>query len=95
MENSDTAKALAGPWLNGSSSFTEDLTRVLGSVSTGDVQNLTVSALLMRMMAAPGADAGQVRQLLESARKLGLADVRVGAPAEAPDVAARNGTPVA
>jgi Holliday junction resolvase len=47
------------------------------------------------MMAAPGADAGQVRQLLESARKLGLADVRVGAPAEAPDVAARNGTPVA
>lgn len=98
MANSDTAKALAGPWLNGSSSFTEDLTRVLGSVSTGDVQNLTVSGLLMRMMAAPGvgADAGQVRQLLESARRLGLADVRVGVPAEAHDgVAARNGAPVA
>lgn len=71
---------------------------MLGSVSTGDVQNLTVSALLMRMLAAPGvgADAGQVRQLLETARKLGLADVRVGAPAEPRDgAAARNGAPVA
>src|SRR5689334_23992084 len=49
-------RSLAGPWLNGSSSFTEDLTRVLGSVSTGDVQNLTVSALLTRMMAAPRSE---------------------------------------
>ncbi|QNE76337.1 flotillin family protein [Streptomyces finlayi] len=79
VENSQTAQALAGGWLKGDSSFTDDLTRVLGSVSTGDVQNLTVSALLMRMMgASSGAPAGQVQQLLDAARKLGLADVRVG-----------------
>jgi len=81
VENSDTAKALAGPWLNGTSSFTEDLTRMVGSVSTGDVRNLTVSALLTRMMRAPGAGVapGQVQQLLTAARELGLADVPVSA----------------
>ncbi|MGQ4381101.1 flotillin family protein, partial [Streptomyces sp. SAS_267] len=42
VENSQTAQALAGPWLDGTSSFTDDLSRVLGSVSTADVQNLTV-----------------------------------------------------
>ncbi|MFD8851050.1 flotillin family protein, partial [Streptomyces sp. NPDC059604] len=81
VENSDTAKALAGPWLNGTSSFTEDLTRMVGSVSTGDVRNLTVSALLTRMMQAPGTGVapGQVQQLLSAARELGLADVPVSA----------------
>lgn len=95
VENSDTAKALGGAWLNGTSSFTDDVTRVLGSVSSGDVQNLTVSALLMRMMAAPGVGgvgADQVRQLLDHARSLGLADVPVAAvPSPSPS---RNGTPV-
>lgn len=102
MENSDTAKALAGPWLDGTSSFTDDLTRVLGSVSTGDVQNLTVSALLMRMMRAPGAgvSSGQVQQLLAAAKKLGLADLPVSAVTGAADTTAvpvsRNGVaPVA
>ncbi|MFF1912474.1 flotillin family protein [Streptomyces sp. NPDC058239] len=98
VENSDTAKALAGPWLNGTSSFTDDLTRVLGSVSTGDVQNLTVSALLMRMMRAPGTGVapGQVQQLLAAARELGLADMPVSAVVGAFDVpASHNGSPVA
>ncbi|ARF73655.1 hypothetical protein B7C62_16340 [Kitasatospora albolonga] len=94
--NSKTAQTLAGPWLDGSSSFTDDLSRVLGSVSTGDVQNLTVSALLMRLMGSSGAASGQVEQLLAAARKLGLADLPVssvvGTPvAPAGDVAARNG----
>ncbi|GAA1547686.1 hypothetical protein GCM10009730_66040 [Streptomyces albidochromogenes] len=34
VQHSQTAQALAGPWLDGSASFTEDLTKVLGSVST-------------------------------------------------------------
>ncbi|MEW9509760.1 flotillin family protein [Streptomyces bacillaris] len=94
VDNSQTAQALAGPWLDGSSSFTDDLSRVLGSVSTGDVQNLTVSALLMRLMGSSGAASGQVEQLLAAAKELGLADlpvssVGVGAPAR--DVAVRNG----
>ncbi|MFH9465932.1 flotillin family protein [Streptomyces clavifer] len=78
VENSKTAQALAGPWLDGSGSFTDDLTRVLGSVSTGDVRNLTVSALLTQLMrASSGAGAGQVRQLLAAAEELGLAGMTV------------------
>ncbi|WP_395365929.1 flotillin family protein [Streptomyces sp. YH02] len=50
MEHSQTAQALAGPWLNGDGSFTQDLTKVLGSLSTADVQNLSVSALLAKVM---------------------------------------------
>ncbi|WP_432017793.1 SPFH domain-containing protein [Streptomyces hydrogenans] len=48
--HSTTAQALAGPWLNGEGSFTEDLTKVLGSLSSADVQNLSVSALLAKVM---------------------------------------------
>ncbi|MGV9908915.1 flotillin family protein [Streptomyces tendae] len=74
VKHSETAQALAGPWLDGSSSFTDDLTRVLGSFSTTDVQNLTVSALLMKLMKSGGTDAGQVQRLLDRAGELGLAD---------------------
>ncbi|MYX04459.1 MULTISPECIES: hypothetical protein [unclassified Streptomyces] len=79
--NSQTAQALAGSWLDGSSSFTDDLSRMLGSVSTGDVQNLTVSALLMRLMGSSGAASGQVEQLLAAAKELGLADLPVSSVA--------------
>jgi uncharacterized membrane protein YqiK len=75
VQNSQTAQVLAGPWLDGSASFTEDLGRILGSVSTADVQNLTVSALLMKLMKSGGDQAGQVRELLDKAGQLGLADM--------------------
>ncbi|MGC0334848.1 putative membrane protein YqiK [Streptomyces sp. SAI-170] len=74
VQHSETAQALAKPWLDGTSSFTDDLSRALGSVSTADVQNLTVSALLMKLMSGGGADAGQLKQLLDKAGELGLAD---------------------
>ncbi|MEV7501815.1 flotillin family protein [Streptomyces sp. NPDC093018] len=77
VANSRTAQTLAKPWLDGSGSFTEDLSRVLGSVGTADVQNLTVSALLMKLMNGGGAEASQFRQLLEKAGELGLAEVPV------------------
>ncbi|MGW4887509.1 flotillin family protein [Streptomyces murinus] len=77
VANSRTAQTLAKPWLDGSGSFTEDLSRVLGSVGTADVQNLTVSALLMKLMNGGGAEASQFRQLLEKAGELGLADTPV------------------
>lgn len=100
VDNSKTARALAGPWLDGRGTFTEDLTRVLGSLSTGDVQNLTVSALLTRLMGSPGAASGQVKQLLAAAEELGLAGMTVssltgaGAPS-ANGKARQNGSPVA
>ncbi|MBT2367290.1 flotillin family protein [Streptomyces sp. ISL-10] len=83
VQHSQTAQALAGPWLDGSASFTEDLTKVLGSVSTADVQNLTVSALLMKLMPA---GSGQLDELIGKARQLGLADMPVA------ELAGLNGT---
>ncbi|MFE2283506.1 flotillin family protein [Streptomyces sp. NPDC059443] len=55
VQHSDTARSLAGSWLDGTHDFTEDLTRVLGSLSTADMQNLTVSALLAKLAQAGGA----------------------------------------
>ncbi|QIP85438.1 flotillin family protein [Streptomyces sp. Tu 2975] len=80
MRNSETAQTLAKPWLDGTSSFTDDLTSVLGSVSTGDVQNLTVSALLMRLMKSGGG--AQLQPLLDMADRLGLSDTPIGALAD-------------
>ncbi|WP_258177237.1 flotillin family protein [Streptomyces solincola] len=78
MDGSKTARTLAGPWLDGSASFTEDLAKVLGSVSTEDVRNLTVSALLTKLTKLlPAAGAGQAGELLDRARQLGLADMPV------------------
>ncbi|MGW6395679.1 flotillin family protein [Streptomyces sp. NPDC055103] len=57
LDNSRTARTLAGPWLNGDGSFTEDLTKVLGSLSSADVQNLSVSALLTKVMRSGVLDA--------------------------------------
>ncbi|MEW1646411.1 flotillin family protein [Streptomyces sp. NPDC091219] len=79
VSNSQTAQALARPWLDGTSNIADDLARVLGSVSTADVQNLTVSALLMKLMTSDTANAGQLRQLLDKAGELGLADTPLGA----------------
>ncbi|MFG2887505.1 flotillin family protein [Streptomyces sp. NPDC048297] len=74
VDHSRTAQALAKPWLDGSGTFTDDLTRILGSLGTSDVQNLTVSALLMKLMNSNGPDASQFRKLLDHAGELGLAD---------------------
>ncbi|MEU4492916.1 flotillin family protein [Streptomyces sp. NPDC023998] len=74
VQHSHTAQTLAGPWLDGSASFTDDLTKVLGSVSTADVQNLTVSALLMKLMNTGNVPTAQLSQLLDKAGELGLAD---------------------
>ncbi|MEJ1196738.1 MULTISPECIES: flotillin family protein [unclassified Streptomyces] len=72
VQHSETAQALAKPYLDGTSNLPDDLGRVLGSVSTADVQNLTVSALLMKLMKTD--DSGQVRKLLDEAGGPGLAD---------------------
>jgi uncharacterized membrane protein YqiK len=77
LSSSDTAQALAKPWLDGSGSFTEDLSRVLGSLSSADLRNLTVSALLMKQIKGGGPNAGQLQKLLDRASELGLADTPV------------------
>ncbi|WP_175408592.1 flotillin family protein [Streptomyces sp. TRM64462] len=86
MDQSKTARTLAGPWLDGSADFTKDVTRVLGSLSTGDVQNMTVSALLMKLMGQAGGveSSPELRKLLDAADRLGLSET---------PLAALNGTP--
>ncbi|MFJ5884298.1 flotillin family protein [Kitasatospora cineracea] len=79
VAHSDTARTLAGGWLDGSRPFTEDLTRVLSSFSTADVQNLTVSALLMKLIDSGGDQAVPLRKLLASAQQLGLAETPLAA----------------
>lgn len=78
IQHSDTARTLAGPWLDGSASFTDDLAKMLGSVSTADVRNLTVSALLTKLMASgtgAGPQSALLGELLDKAKQLGLADM--------------------
>ncbi|QQQ76158.1 flotillin family protein [Saccharothrix sp. 6-C] len=72
--HSEVAQTLAGPWLNGSASFTDDVGRLLGSLSTGDVKNLTVSALLLKLINSGGPDEGKLRELLAAAQRLGVAE---------------------
>ncbi|WP_052371462.1 hypothetical protein [Amycolatopsis taiwanensis] len=48
--NSEVAQRLGGAWLNGDANFTEDLKQILGSLSTEDLKNVSVSALLTKMM---------------------------------------------
>ncbi|MFH9858920.1 flotillin family protein [Streptomyces sp. NPDC017202] len=79
VQHSETAQALAGPWLDGSANLADDLGRILGPVSTADVRNLTVSALLMKLMKTGGADSGALRQLLDRAGELGVADASLAA----------------
>ncbi|MFE2755629.1 SPFH domain-containing protein [Actinosynnema sp. NPDC059335] len=74
VEHSDVARTLAGPWLDGSASFTDDLGRLLGSFGTGDVKNLTVSALLLKLIGSGGPDEGKLRELLAAAQRLGVAE---------------------
>ncbi|WP_433374076.1 SPFH domain-containing protein [Streptosporangium sp. CA-115845] len=68
MEHSDVAQSLAGPYLNGSASLPADLGRILGSIDTADVRNLSLSALLVKLIKDGGPDADRLRGLLSEAQ---------------------------
>ncbi|GGQ44279.1 SPFH domain-containing protein [Couchioplanes azureus] len=79
VEHSNVVQGLGARYLNGSANFADDLGRVLGSVSTGDVANLTLSAFLTQQIKAGGQDSGKLRELLAAAKEMGLADAKVPA----------------
>ncbi|HLL69743.1 MAG TPA: flotillin family protein [Micromonosporaceae bacterium] len=79
VEHSDVAKALGGPWLDGSGNFGQDLTRLLGSLNSNDIKNLTLATLLGQLIKAGGSDAGKLRELLSTAHRLGVAEAPVAA----------------
>ncbi|MFW5420697.1 flotillin family protein [Nocardiopsis sp. CNT-189] len=77
--NSEVAQNLAGPWLSGEADFTADMSRLLGSVDTADLKNLTVSALLVKLIRGGSPESDKLQRLLETARELGVADHSVAA----------------
>ncbi|MCO5994160.1 flotillin family protein [Actinoallomurus rhizosphaericola] len=77
VEHSEVAQGLAGPWLNGSRSLPDDLARLVGSIKTDDLKNLTLSALLMQRIKAGGAEGAKARELLDHAERLGVADAAI------------------
>ncbi|AGZ46649.1 SPFH domain-containing protein [Actinoplanes friuliensis] len=93
VEHSTVAQGLGSRYLDGSANIADDLGRLLGSVSTGDVANLTLAAFLTQQIKAGGADSGKLRELLAAAKKLGVADTKVSALTGTPVPA--NGTVVA
>ncbi|MEV0133292.1 flotillin family protein [Dactylosporangium sp. NPDC050688] len=74
VQHSDVAGAIAEPYLNGGASLGHDLARLLGSMSTADVGNLTLSAFLLQQIKAGGSDSAKLTELLTAARDLGVAD---------------------
>jgi uncharacterized membrane protein YqiK len=64
IDNSEVAKKLAGPWLNGEANFADDVKQILASLGADDVKNLTVSAALMKLMSDGGPQASRVQELL-------------------------------
>jgi hypothetical protein len=64
VENSDVARKLAGPWLNGEANFTDDVKQIMAALGADDVKNLTMSAALMKLMADGGPNASRIRELL-------------------------------
>ncbi|WP_433253062.1 flotillin family protein [Streptosporangium sp. CA-135522] len=94
VRHSDVAQTLAGPYLDGSRSLPADLAGVLGSFGAADVRDLSLSALLMKMINADGPDADRLREQLDTARTSDAtspvaADARV--VAEAPAAALDSG----
>lgn len=49
VEHSDLASELTKQWRDGTRSFPEDITKVLSSISTGDVQNIAASAMMSQI----------------------------------------------
>ncbi|WP_327088691.1 SPFH domain-containing protein [Nonomuraea sp. NBC_01738] len=73
VEHSAVTRTLAEPYLNGNASLPADLAAVLGGVRTEDLKNITVSALLMQLIQSGGPEA-KLTELLNTARRLGIAD---------------------
>jgi uncharacterized membrane protein YqiK len=77
VQHSDVVQSLARPYLDGSASFTDDLAKLIGAVSTEDVKNLTLSAFLAQQLKAGGPDTDKLRELMTTAQQLGLAETSV------------------
>jgi hypothetical protein len=79
VESSSVAKALGSRYFDGEGDFVADLSRALGSISTGDVANVSLAAFLTQQIRAGNGDTGKLRELLATAEKMGIAEAKVPA----------------
>ncbi|WP_326820383.1 flotillin family protein [Streptosporangium sp. NBC_01639] len=79
VQHSDVAQTLAGPYLDGTQSLPADLGRMIGSIDTADVRNLSLSALLVKLINSGGADADRLRDLLGGTRESAVAEAPAAA----------------
>ncbi len=80
VSKSGTVQTAFRDYLQGDRSLTADLKDVLSNaaISPGEVQNLTVSALLMKLMATSGGEQkAKLGELAEVAQKLGLGSAKL------------------
>jgi hypothetical protein len=73
---SDKVQAVLQDYLQGQKSLPEDIKAALSGVSGDDVQSLTLGALLGRMIARGGGTQGALKKLLDTAKSMGVDDVR-------------------
>lgn len=75
MKHSDVAQNAIGGFLNGSEDFGQKFRDVISAVSSEDVKNLSVAALLVKLINNSGeGEAGPLTQLLDQAHELGIAN---------------------
>jgi hypothetical protein len=75
VQRSDTLQALFADYLNGKASLPDDLKDILSrpAISSGDVQNLTVAALIARLISeTDGKGKEGLGRLLEAAKEIGV-----------------------
>ncbi|WP_030021245.1 hypothetical protein [Streptomyces monomycini] len=94
VERSETVRTAAGPWLDkNESTFTKDLTTMLGGLGAAGLRDLTLAGALTKLIDRGGPQSGQLRSLLDAAHANGLADTRIAEAVAAP--APANGAAVA
>ncbi|WP_030375907.1 SPFH domain-containing protein [Streptomyces rimosus] len=93
VERSETVRTAAGPWLDkNGSTFTKDLTTMLGGLGAAGLRDLTLAGALTKLIDRGGPQSGRLQSLLDAAHANGLADTRIGEAVAEPSV---NGAVVA
>lgn len=78
VDNSSVASTLGQDWLDGDRSFADDMGQMFQGLGTDGIRDLTVSAVLTRMMqSSSGESQSKLGQLLAAAEELGLSSTRV------------------
>ena len=79
VRGSDTAQAVLGEYADGSRNLPDDVKEILtnSALSSGDVSNLSLSALFLKLMSgADGETRAKLTTLADKAKELGLTDRR-------------------